>query len=35
LSAGEISLRLEQVALADQPTAVPRDDIAVVVAKLG
>jgi serine phosphatase RsbU (regulator of sigma subunit) len=35
MSAGEISQRLEQVALADQPTAVPRDDIAVVVAKLG
>jgi PAS domain S-box-containing protein len=35
LSAGEISLHLEQTALAGDPTAVPRDDIALVVAKLG
>jgi serine phosphatase RsbU (regulator of sigma subunit) len=35
VSAGEISLRLEQTALAGDPTAVPRDDIALVVAKLG
>jgi PAS domain S-box-containing protein len=35
LSAGEICGRLEHIALAGDPTRVPRDDIAVVVAKLG
>jgi PAS domain S-box-containing protein len=35
LSAGEVSHRLEQVALAGDPSRVPRDDIAIVVAKLG
>jgi serine phosphatase RsbU (regulator of sigma subunit) len=35
LSAGEISQRMEQVALAGDPARVPRDDIALVVAKLG
>jgi serine phosphatase RsbU (regulator of sigma subunit) len=35
LSAGEISQRLEHVALGGDATRVPRDDIALVVAKLG
>ena len=35
LSAGLIALRLEEAALAGDPGAVPRDDIALVVAKLG
>jgi PAS domain S-box-containing protein len=35
LSAGEIAQRLEQVALGGDATRVPRDDIALVVAKLG
>jgi sigma-B regulation protein RsbU (phosphoserine phosphatase) len=35
LSAGEVSQRLEQVALAGDPSRAPRDDIAIVVAKLG
>jgi serine phosphatase RsbU (regulator of sigma subunit) len=34
-SAGEIAQRLEQVALGGEPTRVPRDDIALVVARLG
>ncbi|HEX6713751.1 MAG TPA: SpoIIE family protein phosphatase [Thermoleophilaceae bacterium] len=34
LSAGEISARLEQVALQGDPARAPRDDIALVVAKL-
>jgi len=35
LTAGEVSQRLEQVALGGDATRVPRDDIALVVAKLG
>jgi hypothetical protein len=35
LSAGEISGRLEHHALAADPTRTPRDDIALVVARLG
>jgi serine phosphatase RsbU (regulator of sigma subunit) len=35
LSAGALALRLEEIALAGDPAAVPRDDIALVVAKLG
>jgi PAS domain S-box-containing protein len=35
LGAGEIAARLETAALADDPTAVPRDDIALLVARLG
>lgn len=34
MGAGEISMRLEQVALASDPDRAPRDDIALVVAKL-
>ena len=35
LSAGEVCQHLEQVALGGDPARVPRDDIALVVAKLG
>jgi hypothetical protein len=35
MSAGEISHRLEMVALGGDHTRVPRDDIAIVVAKVG
>ena len=35
LSAAAIALRLEEVALAGDPARVPRDDIALVVARLG
>ena len=34
-SAGEISQRIERLALGDDPERAPRDDIALVVAKLG
>jgi serine phosphatase RsbU (regulator of sigma subunit) len=34
LSAGEIAQRLEDVALGDDPTHPPRDDMAIVVVKL-
>jgi hypothetical protein len=34
MSAGEVCRRLEEVALAGDPQRVPRDDIALVVAKL-